>query len=107
MSKYKIGNVTNSNVGDHGVVFVDTSVPQDVRAAFEALRQSAASSPDTRTEEELTSLESELSAESPSEERIERILSRIRVVTEAAGATGAIGKAADALSTAVHSWFQS
>lgn len=102
MSEYKINKVTESNVGDYGVVSVGTSVPQDVRAAFKALRKSAGSSPSTRTEEELTSLERELKAESPSQERI---LSRIDVVAAAsAKATGAIAKAAEALSTAVQSW---
>ncbi len=101
MSKFNIGKVTNSYVGDHGIQFVGTSTPKDVIAAFEAFRHSAGPSPGARTEEEFTSLERELTAESPSREKI---LSRIRLLTAAAGATGAIGKAAEVLSTAVQSW---
>lgn len=100
MSNINIKTATNCYVGDHGVL-LNTLTPQDVTAAFKTFRQSAGPALDARTEEEFTSLERELTAEQPSRDRI---LSRIRVLTAAAGATGAIGKAAEALSAAVHSW---
>jgi hypothetical protein len=100
MSNFNIhGDVTHSYMGDGGVQFV--GAPQNVEAAFEAFRRAISRSPDAMTEEEFTSLEQELTAEQPSREKI---LSRIRVVAAVAGATGAIGQAADALSAAVHSW---
>jgi hypothetical protein len=83
------------------MMFVDSAVPLDVIAAFMAFRQSVEPSSDDSTEEKLTSLAHELRAEQPSRKRI---LSYISIAAAAAGATEAIGKAADALSTAVRSW---
>lgn len=102
VSQYNINSVSNSNVGDYGRVSVGASAPpQDVIAAFNAFRQSVGPSPDAKTEKEFTSLERELRAEQPSRKTI---LSRIGIVKATAGAAGAIGKAAEALSMAVHAW---
>jgi hypothetical protein len=104
MSQYNIGNVSGiyNYFGDYGIQIAAASMPpKDVIAAFNAFRQSLGPSPDTGTEEEFRSLTRELTAEEPSHKRI---LSRIGVVTAAAGTAGAIGKAAEALSAAVHAW---
>lgn len=103
MSQYNIGSVNQSVVGDNGVLFVGgaSALPQDVIAAFDALRRSLGPSPSDETEREFVALARELKAKQPSRKNI---LSRIRAVTAAAGAVGAIGSAAEALSTAVHAW---
>jgi hypothetical protein len=102
MSTYKIGRVDRSHVGDGGLVINRSeSLREAVREEFARLVGAVTGSSDSSQRATVAELSEALAAREPDKKGI---LERIQVMTAAAGATGAVAQAADALAKAVQAW---